>query len=146
MRTLIIGESGERPWIQGSSSRKLWSWFGVHTYEAFEKFATLDNVSRVKGDKHFDPMHYAKLCQLIDEHDLVFLVGRHAQKTLYREMEPVLWVRGKYIGLPHPSGLNHQLNTLPDETIRRFVCGILKLFECMPDRPLDVPKVIDDVE
>lgn len=131
---LIIGEAGDRPWIEGSASERLWRWFGCSSYEELTKVARLENVYKRYGQKRAEDVtdlgHIQDLEALCDsgEFELVFLVGRVAQ----RKMCPIAhhlalvykvhtWVHSRYVLIPHPSGLNRVLNDGGDERTREFV-------------------------
>ena len=119
MKILILGESGGRPWRAGKSAEKLRRWFGVNSYDELARLATLMNVYTVRATEETSREHFAELRAAIVESDVVFLVGRVAQEEVFvrcEKLSQVYWVQNKYVGLPHPSGLNRQLNYF-DETI-----------------------------
>ena len=131
MKILILGESGEHPWFDGQSSRRLWRWFDVNSHAELVKLATLMNVYTKKGSHDMVEKHYARLRDAIVEHDVVFLVGKVAQRQVFRDcikLRAVLWHQDKYVGLPHPSGLNRQLNNMRDKVIREFIISMMQQY------------------
>lgn len=147
MRVLIVGESGTPAWAGGPSTTRLCQWFGVRNPEELAKRYDLANYHIIKDTKTLDHAHFLDLVKRVGEADLVFLVGKEAQRAIYKSIKAPFWLRGKYAGLPHPSGRNRQLN---DPALGRmtqsFVMNTMALFECAPDRPLDVPKELNDVQ
>lgn len=132
MKILILGESGERPWFDGQSSRRLWRWFNVKSYVELTKFATLMNVYTKKGTYETNPKYWNDLRYAIFEHDVVFLVGKVAQRHVFVDcpkLRRALWHQNKYVGLPHPSGRNRQLNKLHNDVICKFINVGLKEYE-----------------
>lgn len=133
---LIIGEAGDRPWIEGPTSQRLWMWFGCDTYEKFSKLARLENVYPRYGQKHVELLsdleHIERLHLAADYAGLVFLVGRVAQRTICPlsnlSRADVIWREGKYVALPHPSGLNRQLNNIDNRLVQEFVKGVLRAY------------------
>jgi uracil-DNA glycosylase len=127
MKVLILGErGGEHPWSGGPSSRRLWRWFGFTRYEELADFATPMNVHTKKGTYETNPEYWNKLRNAIVEHDVVFLVGKVAQRHVFRDcpkLRQVLWHQNKYVGLPHPSGRNRQLNNMSDKEIHKFIAN-----------------------
>lgn len=119
---LIIGEGGVRPWSTGPSSERLWRWFGVKTHDELKRKATLMNVFENRGVYAYSLKHFMELNKAIKESDIVVLVGRVAQDfPRIGRFRDVLWRHGKYIGVPHPSGLNRQLNTLSDDEMAAYL-------------------------
>jgi hypothetical protein len=110
----------------------------VSDYEGLKSFAILANVRDANGTER--PDHVKSLQKIANSADLVFLVGKVAQRTIQRGIEHFVscWVDGKYVGVPHPSGLNRQLNDGGDAATGAFVHAVLKSYR-PPDRPLDVP-------
>jgi len=139
MRALIVGqalgEKGGAPWsVDGPSLRRLCKWFNVKDGAELNSKFTCMNVARyagngIKGDKYVrDVMLEGQVLVAIDRHDIVFMVGRLAQRILYYPTNvrgQVLWNRGKYVGLPHPSGLNIQLNSVSDDRIKEYIASCL---------------------
>jgi hypothetical protein len=128
---LIIGEAGERPFEDSPSATRLRSWFDVESYEGLKSIAHLTNVYRIKdSDAHYKG-HAYHVQSLIDSVKHVVLVGKVAQFKYGNDVrihsEP-LWSNDRFMGLPHPSGLNRQLNTLSDETIRDYVNTVLHMW------------------
>jgi uracil-DNA glycosylase len=128
MTRLIVGEAGECPWFDGKSSERLWRWFGFTSHDELASFATLMNVYEKKHERFINLPHIQELSDAMRKADVVFLVGKVAQSIvdcselyIFRP----LWRHDKYVGLPHPSGLNRQLNTLSDQDIRRHILGVL---------------------
>ena len=121
-KLLVIGESGERPWYDGKGSKRLWYWFGVSSYAELLTIADLMNVMPHKGDKTLDIQHLRKLLIAVESHDRVYLVGKRAQILVMGYYDKrLMWHEGKFVGMPHPSGLNRQVNSLDKETIRALV-------------------------
>lgn len=146
VRVMIIGESGEPPW-EGGCAKKLCEWFEAASIQDLKDRYLLANVYPIKDTKEFSADHYAALLGMIGASDLVFLVGKEAQRRVYGYMKPMFWLRGKFAGVPHPSGRNRQLNDAGNERMARsFVRNTIALFECAPDRPLDVPAEVKDVQ
>lgn len=139
-KPLIIGEAGERPWLDGPSSKRLWCWFNVRDYTGLVEHFHVANASPKKGSKLIPPGHLQHVNRMIAATELIFLVGKVAQATFFPYIKPtpndVLW-RGfhhgrMYVGLPHPSGLNRQLNGVDDNHIKRNISFILDVWrtEC----------------
>jgi len=146
VRVLIVGESGEPPW-EGGCAKKLCEWLEVASIQDLKERYLLANVYPIKDTKEFSAKHYAALLDMIDASDLVLLVGKEAQRRVYGYMRPMFWLRGKFAGVPHPSGRNRQLNDAGNERmVRSFVRNTIALFECAPDRPLDVPAEVKDAQ
>jgi len=126
---LIIGEAGENPWSAGSASLRLYYWFGVSGYEGLKSLAHLTNVYRNKGSVAQFPGHQRHVRSLIDSVKHVVLVGKVAQlKYGPHTSNKVVWCTDRQMGLPHPSGLNRQLNEIPDETIARYIDNTLRMW------------------
>jgi hypothetical protein len=127
-RLLIVGESGEHPWAHGAASARLYGWFGVSSYEELDRIAYLANVSTRKGSKDVDPSHLWRIKLMCVVADLVFLVGRRAQETVLKlnKVTDLLVEFDKYVLIPHPSGLNRQLNDGGDAEIENFVRTVLR--------------------
>jgi hypothetical protein len=127
LRVLIVGEAGETPWADSQSARRLYGWFGVATRRELQRIAVLENVSRVKGDKTILTEHLLALRAMCELADIVFLVGKASQVALSGvKTRELYWRRGKYVGLPHPSGLNRQLNEASELAISEFIFGCLR--------------------
>lgn len=124
-KILIVGEAGEQPWMDGQSSARLWRWFGCRSHRELEERATLMNVYEKKLYDELTVKHLLELRDAVEKHDVVFLVGRVAQKLAPLPTSHVLHRAGKYVYLPHPSGLNRQLNTLSDKMINKYVEEVL---------------------
>jgi hypothetical protein len=122
MRCLVIGESGDEAWQFGPSSQRLWRWFGVDSYASFCVLADLDNVSHRKGECSPTTARVNELRVKALAYDPVFLVGKKAQLYVGRIVtQSILWRWNRFVGLPHPSGLNRQLNDLDELTIVQYV-------------------------
>jgi len=132
MKVLILGEKGgERPWSGNPSSKRLWRWFGFTCYEELINFATPMNVRSSEDSSETTEARYTRLRDLIIEHDVVFLVGKVAQRHVFRDhptLRLIFWRQGKYVGLPHPSGLNRQLNGIKDKDIHEFIIDIMQRY------------------
>lgn len=126
MKILILGEAGARPWYKGSSSERLWRWFSVGSHEELKEIATLRNVYDKKVGGELTPTHAEELWQGINRSDAVFMVGRVAQYFCMVRSPLILFKIDKFIGLPHPSGLNRQLNELSDMEIQQFINTMLE--------------------
>jgi len=121
-KILVIGESGERPWYDGIGAKRLWSWFGAKSYAEMLSIADLMNVIPVKGSNVIDEHHLAKVVAAVESHELVYLIGKKAQVLITGNYDKrLMWHEGKFVGLPHPSGLNRQVNTLSKENIKALV-------------------------
>lgn len=139
-KPLIIGESGERPWFDGAEAKCLWNWFDVRDYTDLVEHFHVVSVVPKKGSKLIPPGHLQHVNRLIADTELVFLVGKFAQMTFFTGIKPtpddVVWKgfhNGRvYVGLPHPSGLNRQLNSVDDSYIKHNVSFILDVWrtEC----------------
>lgn len=133
MKLLIVGQSGGNPAFDvGPSANRLARWFGT-TPEQLALCATMVNVADFagmlgKGDKY--KMNLTKIehaGKLAEDADLVFLVGRVAQKTFVKNVpSSMLWQTGKFRGVPHPSGINHQLNNGGDARTKQWIQDQLK--------------------
>lgn len=123
------GKEGGRPWNGNTaSSKRLYRWLGCRGWEEFDGGFYAMNVARYAGKKgkgddyELDPRRMAVAWRLSLDADLVILVGRVAQKAALGTAEPkMLWQFGKFIGVPHPSGVNHQLNDGGDARVQRFL-------------------------
>jgi len=124
---LIVGEAGERPFEDSASGTRLRAWFDVADYAGLKSIAHLTNVYRCK-DGATTPGHARHVQSMIDSVKHVVLVGRVAQLKYGRHHPTVMWSDDRYMGLPHPSGLNRQLNSITDEQIRDYVDGVLRLW------------------
>jgi hypothetical protein len=124
---LIIGEAGERPWYDGPAAERLWGWFNVSGYEGLKSIAHLTNVYRSKGSRVDYPGHGRHVQSLLSGVKHVVLVGKVAQlKYGQRTAHDTLWWSdNRYMGLPHPSGLNRQLNELGDDVVRDYIDIVL---------------------
>ena len=118
-------------------ARRLWRWFGVDSREELiHSGATLVNIAwykgkKGKGDGYELNEHLVTFVQITScKYDLTFLVGKVAQEAVIGYREPkMLWRFGRYAGLPHPSGINAQLNDGGDEKVRRAVRRWLRSLE-----------------
>jgi hypothetical protein len=145
LKALIVGESGTPPWAGGESTARLCRWFGVQGPAELRNKFMLSNIYPQKDTKVLDESHLASLVDIAMKADIVFLIGKEAQATLYGRVERPFWLREKFVGLPHPSGRNRQLNDPSIESsIVAFIKNVVALFECVPDKPLDWPKGAED--
>jgi hypothetical protein len=125
---LIIGEAGERPFECSASGERLRRWFGVSCHESLKSIAHLTNVYRQKDHGGYYPGHGRHVRALIDSVKHVVLVGRVAQLKYGMYNPEVLWSTCRLMGLPHPSGLNRQLNDLSDEQVAEYVNSVLVIW------------------
>lgn len=68
--------------------------------------------------------------------DITFLVGRKVQH-LHKYIDQPFWLRGQFAGIPFPCA---NIDPTLARMTQSFIHNVIALFECMPDRPLDVPK------
>jgi uracil-DNA glycosylase len=123
---LIIGEAGERPFEDSPSATRLRTWFGVTSHEGLKALAHLTNVYRCK-DHRTTPNHSKHVAALIRSVKHVVLVGRIAQlKYGHCITDKLVWHTDNTMGLPHPSGLNRQLNGVDDAQIAEQVDKTLR--------------------
>ena len=161
VRTLIVGQAPSDysknpvPWRSGSSSRRLWGWFGCKTYEDFctlgESFYAIPWLEgkNEKGDKVPSQRKVIaklkkRLWEKIDEgYSLVFLVGKFPQRlagmtginTICGKGKLFSEKQNKYVDivlLPHPSGVNLMING-KDEMLKDYVKDILRHYGIKKD-------------
>jgi uracil-DNA glycosylase len=123
-----LGKHKGEPWESGGSARRLARWLGLADSKDIKKVAVAANVGdyagkHAKGDKYaVNLARVRRLKKASGRMRLVFLVGRVAQRAIFRAPETALvWRRGKYIGVPHPSGVNIQLNGGKCGEVERWV-------------------------
>jgi hypothetical protein len=131
-KALIVGQSArpgdDVPWhMDGHSASKLCRWFAVDSCSELHEEFLCANVARyvgqgAKGDLFkLDAEMVREAKGLATLARRVFLVGKVAQRAFGFKEPFATWRSGKYVGLPHPSGVNVQLNSLPDKDIAAFV-------------------------
>lgn len=143
---MIVGQSGDPPFMgESPTAKRVFLWFGARDHADLESRFMLFNVCKKRGSFEIDDAHVAHIRSIaVCDMHVVFLLGRFAQKWVYSNKPPcdAMWRRQSgatlYVGLPHPSGLNLQMNDGGDERARAYVLETL----CSPDRPLDVPRLV----
>jgi len=127
---LVLGQSlcslGGEPWERGSAAERLRLWLGCDDYADFAERFVGFNVYPYRNGRVQTSEHKEVLDKLLDEASLVVLAGKVAQEYVMHGAPGMpLWHFDKYIGVPHPSGLNRVLNTLPNEVVNEYVQSIL---------------------
>ena len=121
---LIVGEQdkeGERTFERSRSGERLRYWFSVADYDELLSIADLTNVFTLDGARR-------DINRMIATVKYTVLVGQKAQARYgIRDPSP-LWATCTLMGLPHPSGLNRQLNSLADDAIRDYVGTVLTVW------------------
>lgn len=100
-------------------------WFDASCYNGLKSIAHLTNVYRNK-DGTTTPGHSRHVQAMVDSVKHVVLVGKVAQVKYAHRIQPVLWHDDHFMGLPHPSGLNRQLNSVSDDKVRVYVDAVLR--------------------
>jgi len=139
---LIIGKASSPLWAnRGGEPSKLFGWFGVKDFVELKTKFRVINLYPIRGARGPDSV---ELITWIDNADIVFLVGKDVQRRVFgTALKNAFWLRGKFAGLPHPSGRNWQLiDPALDRMVGSFVHSVMALFDRRPDRPLDVPKEV----
>ena len=132
LKVVVVGQAtgrvGGKPWNGNTpSSKRLYRWLGVADYGEFMACYRPFNIGRYagkegKGDAYVvDPASVLAIMVAVSDADLVLLVGKAAQRAVFGEMEKVTWKHGKYCGVPHPSGINMQLNHGGELRVMRVV-------------------------
>lgn len=128
---LIVGQAthGEQgsPWRAGTSAKRLAEWLGMTKRELAEK-CSRTNVGDyagqgVKGDKcRVNLKKVERALRMAKKASLVILVGRVAQRAMFKNHPlTVVWREGKYCGVPHPSGVNLQLNDVGSDRVKKWM-------------------------
>ena len=132
-RVMVVGQAtgrlGGRPWNGNTvCSLRLYRWLGVRDHAEFSRSCRAVNVARYagrsgKGDAYeVDGGMVSTAMALCRDYDLVVLVGKVAQRAVMGVEEPrMLWKFGRFCGVPHPSGINLQLNGGGDERVKKAV-------------------------
>lgn len=141
-QVMILGEAPsrhgdpQRPFSELTrAGRRLWRWFGVDSYEALTSIAHLENVfSEPDHDTQVGWSRWQDIKRVSLQQDLVFPVGRYAQSCYRIPPSPCLvsvWrARAGFwlCALPHPSGLNRDLNGVSDESVRIMVRWVIESY------------------
>ncbi len=134
MNVLIVGEAGGDPAFQyGRSSERLWRWFHVKDHAGLLSLARCMNVYEKRGERTGLFQHALDIGAAMRAADIVFLVGRAAQSlspAYSKHCFKMLWAEDRWVGLPHPSGLNRQLNGVSDATVREFIVCAMAARAC----------------